>query len=613
MLSRKSIRNSIVISFVIIFILSVLVITILNNVIARNTIKNNLINSEIPAIIENIIGDFNEKIVKTVSGMSVVAEDSFLQEWILEGEPESDLPKIKQRLENNSNRFNTMGSNIVIWKSGNYYNFDRGRYELKYITEVDVWFEAFKRSGLSSNINAYTNHEVFGEVAFINVRIDHEGEFLGVVSVSLDLSDFVKSVVNRKIGDNGSTFMVDSDGLLTLHSDKTAIGKINYTEIKEYKSEFINITSNNKHSFSYNKDGDTIFVNTVFIPELNWYLVTEASQNELFKAMNNVVISSTILVLLLAAIGVLIFIVIINNIIKPLKYAVSIADTIKDGDLTIDVSINREDEVGSLLYAIRDMKDNLLKIVENVKTGSGEMSAASTLLSSENQKLADRTESQAASIEETAATIEEMNGSIRSNFENTVVTAGLSREALEKTKEGTKAVSEMIDSMNDIDMSSNKISEIIEVINSIAFQTNLLALNASIEAARAGEQGKGFAVVAVEVRKLAKKSDRAASEIATIIKSNNSKIEEGVSIANKAGDMLDQIKDSVNKVSSLTEEISLASKEQLSSIDQIDSTLENLDQNTQLNSSLADQIAASTEELSAQSVELKNTMEFFEV
>lgn len=159
----------------------------------------------------------------------------------------------------------------------------------------------------------------------------------------------------------------------------------------------------------------------------------------------------------------------------------------------------------------------------------------------------------------------------------------------------------------------NKISDITKHIDDIASNIKTLSINASIEAARAGEQGKGFAVVAVEVRKLAKRSDKASSQIGEIIKLSNKKVEDGVGIANNAGKMLNQIKNAVTEVATLIEEISTSSSEQLASIGQINEVLIDLDTNTQENSSLAEQVASSTEELSAQSVELNNSMKFFKV
>lgn len=285
-----------------------------------------------------------------------------------------------------------------------------------------------------------------------------------------------------------------------------------------------------------------------------------------------------------------------------------IVQDVASGDL--NVRFDNRVAVGIYDY-MKQMVNKLSEIVAVVVSGSSQIVSASTELSSGNQDLSRRTEQQATALEETSSAIEEMNSSIKSNAHSTGSADQLSRTAVQKTEEGTRAVNQMISSMNEISDSSTRIANIIEVINNIAFQTNLLALNASIEAARAGEQGKGFAVVAVEVRKLAKRSDKAAAEIAEIIKNSNKKVTEGVDIANTAGSMLKEINDAVKKVTVIVGEISASSQEQLASVDQIDRTLASLDENTQKNASMVEEAAAATEELSAQARELNSHIQFF--
>ncbi len=334
------------------------------------------------------------------------------------------------------------------------------------------------------------------------------------------------------------------------------------------------------------------------------------SENKRAKILIIILLSTSIIL------GVVIALITITSILKQLGADPSdlalLAEEIAVGNLSNSNDTEMENTIG-VFRSMIDMKEKVSEIVTTVLTGSEQIAAASEQLASGNQDLSNRTEQQASSLEETSSAIEEMNASIKSNADNTGTANNLSEDAFRKSEEGSIAVSKMVESMDEINISSNRIADIIEVINNIAFQTNLLALNASIEAARAGEQGKGFAVVAVEVRKLAKRSDKAANEITEIIKNSNKKVGEGVEIANQAGVVLANINDSVKKVTVLISEISSASQEQLSSADEIEKTLSSLDENTQRNAALVEEAASSTEELSAQAQELNTTMQFFKI
>ncbi|MGL1890999.1 MAG: nitrate- and nitrite sensing domain-containing protein [Spirochaetaceae bacterium] len=322
-----------------------------------------------------------------------------------------------------------------------------------------------------------------------------------------------------------------------------------------------------------------------------------------------------LLTLLILILTTLVTVFLINRILKQLggepNDLEAITKVISDGDLSLKKESGKK-YTGIMKHMLM-MSEKLKLTISGTIIVAEQISSACSELATGNQDLSNRTEVQAIALEETAAAIEEMNASIKSNSENASAADNLAREALSKTEDGSDAVNSMIDSINDISISSNRIADIIEVINNIAFQTNLLALNASIEAARAGIQGKGFAVVAVEVRKLAKKSDKAASEIANIIKVSNKKVEDGVAIANKAGNMLQEINQVIKKVTIMVGEVSSASAQQLNGINQIDQTLSSLDENTQKNAALVEEAASATEELSAQAIEMDESMKFFKL
>ncbi len=462
--------------------------------------------------------------------------------------------------------------------------------------------------------------------AFLTQPVLNNGTVEMIVALQLPLEG-INSIMQERtgMGESGESYLVGQDNLMRSDSFLTPETHSVLNSFKNPSSGRVD-TDATREAFKGNSAEEIIDDYTgsrvlsaytpVTVYDTTWALLAEINESEI-----NAPINSLIIIIVIIAVGVLALVIAAaiffsRTISIPIKAGVEVAEQISSGNLNLSIdkkNIERGDEVGQLSEALQHMINRLTNIVSSVLSGTEQIATASEQLASGNQDLSNRTEQQASALEETSSAIEEMNSSIRSNADNTGTADQLSRDAVTKTEDGSQAVSKMITSMNEISESSTRIADIIEVINNIAFQTNLLALNASIEAARAGEQGKGFAVVAVEVRKLAKRSDRAAGEITEIIKNSNKKVEEGVEIASTAGNVLSEINTAVKKVTALIGEISAASREQLSSVDEIDKTLANLDENTQKNAALVEEAASSTEELSAQAQELNTNMNFFKL
>ena len=254
----------------------------------------------------------------------------------------------------------------------------------------------------------------------------------------------------------------------------------------------------------------------------------------------------------------------------------------------------------------RTIASKLNHISDNITSTANTVGEASNQLSSASQQLSGSATEAAASLQETVASLEELTSMVTLNASNASEAANLAQKSSEVAKNGESEVKSLIESITEIAASSQKIEEIINVIDDIAFQTNLLALNAAVEAARAGEQGKGFAVVAEAVRNLAQRSATAAKEINTLIKENVSRIDRGTTTADKSGAVLQEILTSVKKVSDLNNEIAAASKEQSTGLTQISTAMNELDSSTQDNAASSDQVASSSEELNSQAESLRS-------
>jgi methyl-accepting chemotaxis protein len=316
---------------------------------------------------------------------------------------------------------------------------------------------------------------------------------------------------------------------------------------------------------------------------------------------------------LVLAVGVVCAWLLTVGITGPLKRAVTAARRVAGGDLTVVIAAEGSDETGQLLQALKDMNKNLATIVGNVRVGTEAIALASAEIASGNMHLSSRTEDQASSLEETAASMEELTGTVKQNASNARQANQLATSASDVALKGGAVVAQVIDTMASINGSSKKIVDIIGVIDSIAFQTNILALNAAVEAARAGEQGRGFAVVASEVRNLAQRSAAAAKEIKTLIGDSVDKVEAGSALVAQAGKTMDEVVSSVRRVSDIIGEITVASVEQTSGIEQINQAIMQMDSVTQQNAALVEEAAAAAEAMQEQAGKLEDIVGVFKL
>lgn len=315
-------------------------------------------------------------------------------------------------------------------------------------------------------------------------------------------------------------------------------------------------------------------------------------------------------------IGLALALTVTRNLLAQLggepKYAAEIMQKIAHGDLSSNISANAK-YPDSLLCAMQEMQDNLVKIVSEVRNGTNSIGTASEEIAHGTIDLSQRTEEQASSLEETASSMEELTSTVKQNADNARQANQLAAGASEVAMKGGAVVNQVVQTMNSINDSSKKIVDIISVIDGIAFQTNILALNAAVEAARAGEQGRGFAVVATEVRTLAQRSATAAKEIKELISDSVTKVEDGTRLVDEAGATMDEIVNAVKRVTNIMSEISAASHEQSSGIEQVNQAITQMDEVTQQNAALVEEAAAATESMKEQAQVLTKAVSAFKL
>ena len=328
--------------------------------------------------------------------------------------------------------------------------------------------------------------------------------------------------------------------------------------------------------------------------------------------MRTVQLAGLMLALVLLGLGVGAYFL-IRNIQQPLMQAQTLAQRIADGDLSAQESVARRDEFGDLLRALYGMSESLGRMVHQVRQSTDSIATASAEIASGNHDLSARTEQTASNLQETAAAMEQFTSTIQQSAASAQQASTLATGASGVARRGGEVVKEVVSTMEDIHRSSQKIADIIGVIDGIAFQTNILALNAAVEAARAGEQGRGFAVVASEVRSLAGRSAEAAKEIKQLIGASVEKVELGSRLVQDAGGTMQEIVQSVQRVTDMIGEVTAASTEQSTGIGQVNQAVVNLDQMTQQNAALVEQSTAAAQSLREQAQQLAQAVSVFKV
>lgn len=434
----------------------------------------------------------------------------------------------------------------------------------------------------------------------------------------------VEMIYKERIASTQKEIMAIQQGLdqMGLSSDSQALRN---RIADEYRAVIAALERTESTKAAGNQEAAYIMVNTSLLPAADRYLNSlkelAALQLKGYEAtqlvfadqrQNNAWFAQAmgmVLVLLLIA-GTY---VLIQQIRKPLRDAINVAETIANGDLTVRVSVDRGDEFGEMMRAIAHMQGQLVHLVSDVRKGTSNIEVASEEIASGNNDLSARTEQASSNLQMTASSMDALTSTVKQSAESARQANRLAESATHVAQRGGEVVNQVVATMNDINSSSRKISDIISVIDGIAFQTNILALNAAVEAARAGEQGRGFAVVASEVRSLAGRSADAAKEIKTLINNSVEKVEGGSQLVAQAGQTMSEIVTSVQRVTDIIGEITAASAEQADGIAQVNSSIGELDQMTQQNAALVEQAAAASSSMREQAHRLAQVVAAFKL
>ncbi|MEI0494292.1 methyl-accepting chemotaxis protein [Brachyspira intermedia] len=445
----------------------------------------------------------------------------------------------------------------------------------------------------------------------LGVRVlDYNNQLIGyLVSIIKIMVIYDNYFSNIQLGRTGRIVAVNDQLKVVMDTDPNEIAK---DAPNEYDSIFKSGSLEGNVEYSFNNHKRLGHYKKMTVQP--WIVAYAMDEEEIYEINKSIVITSVIIGIISMLLMTLVVFLFTRSIIKPLNIVVSEAKEIASGRLIMhNRKLNRKDELGELSHSFHDMKYKLIEVIETTLHNADKMSQAANSLATGNKDLAHKAENTAANLEETASSMEEIASAISMATNNSVKGNEMMNHCRESIDNATSVVSETVRSMNEVNADSEKIKDIIKVIEGIAFQTNILALNAAVEAARAGDQGKGFAVVASEVRSLAQSSQDSAKDITELVNQVYEKINKANKIVESQEELFLSIKNEIDETANIIRDISSAALEQQSGVAQVNKAVMEMDSITQENAALVEESTASSLALYDDAKELQSVMSFFKI
>ena len=619
LLHRLSIRHKLLLSMGLTLLLFIIISSTLSIMKTSQAARERVLRQELPAQVSAIRNDVLRQIATPLAVSQTLANNTFLHAWEDAGVPDEGVAAWSAEAKKLKS---TNNAATVFWVSratGKYFT-DKG-YDrtLNEKAASDQWFYGFLSGSAAYQLDIDKDVSADTYMLFINTRSQTPGGKQAVAGLGLSVNALAEAVRNYKLGQSGYVFLVRANGTVLIHRDpKMVDGKHQLADMQGMTPALAKRLMGGEafvaDSFK-GAEGETLVASS-FIPELNAYLVAQVPEAEVLAGIaRGAAMTSLIAAVIGGGIGMLAIFAIARAIASPVAKAAELLEDIASGggDLTRRMPVQSKDELGALAAAFNKFVESLNATILRVRDSSRAIGAATGDIASGNMDLSARTEAQASNLEETAAAMEELTSTVHNNTANAEQANKLVAGTAESARRGGDVVGQVVEKMASITASSNKISDIIGVIDGIAFQTNILALNAAVEAARAGEQGRGFAVVASEVRNLAQRSAAAAKEIKELITESVQQVADGGKLADSAGAAMQDIVKSVQNVAGLMREIASASQEQSLGIDQVNQAVTQMDDTTQQNAALVEQAAAAAQSLSEQAARLEEVVGLFKL
>jgi len=583
-------------------LISVLISTIISNTSMRSMMTERINNEEIPATLDAVAYAIEKEISLPLTISKSMAENTFTNQWLAQGEDASRLNEITSYLTATKQNNNAITAFIVSGLSNNYYIPSGLSRTLDRNSSKDAWFYKFLNSDKKYSLDIDNDATLDTLTLFINYRT-HDGK--SVAGIGMGISQVIDLIKNYTVGEQGLAFLTDQDGNIQVHPDKsiasgTSLSSLFNSDIQNnlLNKESINILQTSSH--------DGRFLAAKFIPSLNWFVIIEIPTSEIYTPINNTSMQLVLMNMIVAILLIILGLWVALGFARPIIRASSMLSDIASGDadLTQQMQVDTKDEVGKLARSFNTFVNQLHSLIIAIASNSRDVTHIAKNLTESSLSTQHNTEEQQQSVDMIATAMHEMGATVHEIARNANETANAAKQSATDTANSERIVQSSIEGINSLfgkmqNASSviqtlaqdvGDISSVLEVIRGISEQTNLLALNAAIEAARAGEQGRGFAVVADEVRTLAQRTQESTEEINSMIHKLQSGAEDAVSAmdegietarssveeADKAGESLQNITNAITIITDLSIQVATATEEQSSVVEELNSHILNI-------------------------------------
>ena len=477
------------------------------------------------------------------------------------------------------------------------------------------WYaDAVNAGGESLISKAYLSTSGENVISAVKAYKDSSGRVLGAAGIDINLSRLTEIINNLKIGKTGFLILTESDGIILAYPGKKEILSKNISELGI--AELTEGIKQNTSTFYFKLEGKERMAHVMTSGRTGWKIIGVLEESEITAGARMLRYIIYIAGIIFTMAGVTAGYFLAKRISEPITEAAETLNKTAEGDFRNKINTVyelRSDEIGTLAASFNKFITNQSASMKQVLNAANTVKSASNEINSGNQNLSQRTQEQASTLEQVTGNLEEITASLQMNTRNFDQADSNSKTTLGVVREGETAIEETIDAMQQITNSSKEIGEIIQVVNDIAFQTNLLALNAAVEAARAGDAGRGFAVVASEVRNLAVRTADSSKKIEVLIKESLERVQKGDMLVQKSGEILKGIVSNTKETSEIIVEIALAMREQSAAIEQIQVAVNQLNDVTQQNAALGEELTANSDSMNSEAEELADMVSRFKI